>query len=83
MRAVVDTRERTDCGWSVVRRGCYLPVLIVGLGVSILPEHHQWSLPAVIGVLLVLAGNLLVLARRRPSAPLSTSPLPAAGRSGN
>jgi len=34
-------------------------------------------------VLLVLAGNLLVLARRRPPAPLATSPLPAAGRSGN
>jgi hypothetical protein len=44
---------------------------------------YQRSLSAVVGVLLVLAGNLLVLARRRPSVPLSTSPLPAAGRSGN
>jgi len=44
---------------------------------------YQRSMPAVIGVLLVLAGNLLVLARRRPPASLTTSPLPAAGRSGN
>ncbi len=66
-------------------RAAYSGVLfpIVALGVSTFLEHYQWSLSAVIGVLLVLAGNLLVLARRRPSAPLSTSSLPAAGSSGN
>jgi len=69
----------------IADRAAYSGVLfpIVALGVSTFLEHYRWSLPAVIGVLLVLAGNLLVLARRRPSAPLATSPLPAAGGSGN
>ena len=66
-------------------RAAYTGVLfpIVALGVSTFLENYQWTASAVIGVLLVLAGNLLVLARRRPAAPLATSPLPAAGASGN
>jgi drug/metabolite transporter (DMT)-like permease len=66
-------------------RAAYSGVLfpIVALGVSTFLENYHWTASAVIGVLLVLAGNLLVLARRRPPAPLVTSPLPAAGRSGN
>jgi drug/metabolite transporter (DMT)-like permease len=66
-------------------RASYSGVLfpIVALGVSTFLENYHWTTSAVIGVLLVLAGNLLVLARRRPPAPLATSPLPAAGRSGN
>ena len=65
-------------------RAAYTGVLfpIVALGVSTFLEHYQWTASAVVGVLLVLAGNLLVLARRRPLAPLAISPLPAAGRSG-
>lgn len=65
-------------------RAAYTGVLfpIVALGVSTFLENYQWTASAVIGVLLVLAGNLLVLGRR-PAAPLSTSPLPAAGASGN
>ncbi len=66
-------------------RAAYSGVLfpIVALGVSTVLESYQWSLPAVIGVALVLAGNLLVLARRRPPVPRATSPLPASGGSGN
>lgn len=65
-------------------RAAYTGVLfpIVALGVSTFLENYQWTASAVIGVLLVLAGNLLVLGRR-PAAPLATSPLPAAGASGN
>jgi drug/metabolite transporter (DMT)-like permease len=66
-------------------RAAYSGVLfpIVALGVSTFLENYRWSAAAVVGLLLVLAGNLLVLARRRPPAPLATSPLPAAGGSGN
>jgi drug/metabolite transporter (DMT)-like permease len=65
-------------------RAAYTGVLfpIVALGVSTFLEHYQWTASAVVGVLLVLAGNLLVLTRRRPLAPLAISPLPAAGGSG-
>jgi drug/metabolite transporter (DMT)-like permease len=65
-------------------RAAYTGVLfpIVALGVSTFLENYRWTASAVIGVLLVLAGNLLVLARRRPVVPLAISPLPAAGRSG-
>jgi drug/metabolite transporter (DMT)-like permease len=66
-------------------RAAYSGVLfpIVALGMSTFLEDYRWTAPAVIGVALVLAGNLLVLARRRPPPPLATSPLPAAGASGN
>jgi drug/metabolite transporter (DMT)-like permease len=65
-------------------RAAYTGVLfpIVALGVSTFLENYRWTASAVIGVLLVLAGNLLVLARRRPVVPLAISPLPAAVRSG-
>jgi drug/metabolite transporter (DMT)-like permease len=67
-------------------RAAYTGVLfpIVALGVSTFLENYQWTASAVVGVLLVLGGNLLVLGRRRAAAPpLATSPLPAAGGSGN
>ena len=38
---------------------------LVALGLSTLFEGYQWSVPAVAGVLLVLAGNFLVLSRRQ------------------
>jgi drug/metabolite transporter (DMT)-like permease len=66
-------------------RAAYSGVLfpVVALGVSTFLESYHWTASAVIGVALVLAGNLLVLVRRRVPAPLATSPLPAAGASGN
>jgi drug/metabolite transporter (DMT)-like permease len=68
---------------SVIGFGCYLTLLrkigadraayatvlfpLVALGISTLVEGYRWTIPAVLGVALVLAGNLVVLsARRRP-----------------
>jgi len=64
---------------SVIAFGAYLTLLgrigadragyssllfpIVALGLSTLVEGYQWSAPALAGVLLVLAGNFIVLAR--------------------
>jgi drug/metabolite transporter (DMT)-like permease len=63
-------------------RAAYASVLfpIVALAVSTVLEDYRWSVPAVIGVALVLVGNLLVLVRRPP--PVAAAPLPAATRSG-
>jgi drug/metabolite transporter (DMT)-like permease len=44
---------------------------LVALGISTLFEGYQWSVPALVGVLLVLAGNFLVLSRRRKMALVS------------
>jgi drug/metabolite transporter (DMT)-like permease len=38
---------------------------LVALGISTLFEGYRWSVPALVGVFLVLAGNFLVLTRRR------------------
>ena len=48
-------------------RAAYASLLfpLVALGISTLFEGYRWSLPALVGVLLVLAGNFLVLSRRR------------------
>jgi drug/metabolite transporter (DMT)-like permease len=63
-------------------RAAYASVLfpIVALAVSTVLEGYRWSIPAVIGVALVLVGNLLVLVRRPPPVPAAT--LPAGARSG-
>jgi drug/metabolite transporter (DMT)-like permease len=47
-------------------RAAYASLLfpLVALGLSTLFEGYQWSVPAIIGVLLVLGGNFLVLSRR-------------------
>jgi len=52
-------------------RGAYAGVLfpIVALMLSTLFEGYRWSAPAVIGVAMVLVGNLLVLARVVRSGP--------------
>lgn len=66
---------------SVIAFGAYLTLLgrigadraaynsllfpLVALGISTLFEGYRWSVPALVGVLLVLAGNFLVLSRRR------------------
>ena len=54
-------------------RAAYSSLLfpIVALGLSTLFEGYQWSAPALFGVLLVLAGNFLVLTRRRKVPPAS------------
>jgi drug/metabolite transporter (DMT)-like permease len=63
-------------------RAAYASVLfpVVALAMSTFLEGYRWSIPAVIGVALVLVGNLLVLVRRPP--PVVAAPLPAATRSG-
>src|SRR5690606_5323661 len=49
-------------------RAAYATVLfpVVALTVSTLFEGYRWTAPAAVGFALVLAGNLLVLVRRRP-----------------
>ena len=49
-------------------RAAYATVLfpVVALTVSMLFEGYRWTAPAAVGFALVLAGNLLVLVRRRP-----------------
>lgn len=49
-------------------RAAYSSVLfpLVALGLSTAVEGYRWSLPAAIGVALVLAGNLVVLRRPKP-----------------
>jgi drug/metabolite transporter (DMT)-like permease len=72
---------------SVIAFGAYLTLLgqigadrasyssllfpLVALGFSTLFEGYQWSVPALAGVVLVLAGNFLVLSRQRKKAPVS------------
>lgn len=72
---------------SVVAFGAYLTLLgrigadragyasllfpLVALGISTLFEGYRWSAPALVGVALVLAGNFMVLSRRR-RAPRET-----------
>jgi drug/metabolite transporter (DMT)-like permease len=64
-------------------RAAYSSVLfpVVALAMSTLLEGYRWSLPALLGVMLVLAGNLVVLARRRRPNAAPAAPLPAAARS--
>jgi drug/metabolite transporter (DMT)-like permease len=72
---------------SVIAFGAYLTLLgrigadraaynsllfpLVALGISTLFEGYRWSMPALVGVFLVLAGNFLVLSRRRKMALVS------------
>lgn len=65
-------------------RAAYASVLfpIVALAVSTFLEGYRWSIPAIIGVALVLVGNLLVLIRR-PAPAVATAPLPVATRTDN
>jgi drug/metabolite transporter (DMT)-like permease len=48
-------------------RAAYTSLLfpLVALGISTLFEGYRWSVPALVGVFLVLAGNFLILSRRR------------------
>lgn len=67
---------------SVIAFGCYLSLVgrigpgraayatllfpVVALALSTIWEDYQWSLPAVSGVLLILCGNYLALAKKKP-----------------
>ncbi len=67
---------------SVVGFGCYLTLLgrigadraayanilhpVVAIGISTLFEGFQWTWPAALGAMLVVAGNVIVLRRARP-----------------
>ena len=65
-------------------RAAYTTVLfpVVALAVSTFLENYHWTVMAALGVVLVLAGNLLVLVHRRPAPVVPAAPLPAAARSG-
>jgi drug/metabolite transporter (DMT)-like permease len=54
-------------------RAAYSSLLfpLVALGLSTLFEGYLWSAPAIVGVLLVVVGNFIVLAKQRKSAVLS------------
>ena len=59
-------------------RAAYATVLfpLVALAISTLFEDYRWSLPALLGVGLVLAGNLLIIRQGAP-APRRLAPDPA------
>jgi drug/metabolite transporter (DMT)-like permease len=52
-------------------RAAYATVLfpVIALGLSTLLEGYEWSVASVAGLVLVLAGNLLVLMPRRRGVP--------------
>lgn len=66
-------------------RAAYSTVLfpVVALNVSAWVEGYRWTLPALLGLLLVMAGNVLVFRKKRassasPEAPTTPSPPPPA-----
>ena len=58
-------------------RAAYTSVLfpVVALTVSTLFEDYQWSLPAILGLAVLIAGNALALGRRTQKAPAGVSSL--------
>ena len=48
-----------------VIRGLVFLVLVIALGLSTVFEGYQWSGQAIVGMILVLLGNVLVLSRPR------------------
>lgn len=63
-------------------RAAYSTVLfpVVALNVSAWAEGYRWTAPALLGLALVMAGNVLVFRKKRPSAcaPAAPSPHPPA-----
>ncbi|MNR24740.1 hypothetical protein D3C85_1418410 [compost metagenome] len=49
---------------------------VVALNISAFVEGYQWTLPALFGLALVMAGNVLVFRKPKPAAPVTA----AAGR---
>jgi drug/metabolite transporter (DMT)-like permease len=58
-------------------RAAYTSVLfpVVALTVSTLFENYQWSLPAILGLAVLIVGNALALGRRTQKAPAGVSSL--------
>ncbi|QZX82229.1 DMT family transporter [Metapseudomonas otitidis] len=56
-------------------RAAYCTVLfpVVALNISAFAEGYAWTAPALLGLVLVMAGNLLVF--RKPKAPVAAAPL--------
>ncbi|WP_439861113.1 DMT family transporter [Pseudomonas sp. MBLB4136] len=54
-------------------RAAYCTVLfpVVALNISVFAEGYQWSASALLGLLLVMLGNVLVFRKPRPAAPLA------------
>ncbi|SEJ18555.1 DMT family transporter [Pseudomonas sp. NFR16] len=54
-------------------RAAYCTVLfpVVALNVSALAEGYQWTLPALIGLVLVMMGNVLVFRKPKPAVPVA------------
>jgi drug/metabolite transporter (DMT)-like permease len=54
-------------------RAAYCTVLfpVVALNISVFAEGYQWSAPALLGLLLVMLGNVLVFRKPRRDAPLA------------
>ncbi len=73
---------------SIIAFGCYLALVgsigadraayatllfpLVALGISTIWEDYRWTQPALIGVGLILFGNLLMLQRKKKRRPLTT-----------
>lgn len=59
-------------------RAAYSTVLfpVVALNVSAWVEGYRWTAPALIGLLLVMAGNVLVFRKKTPSACVPAAPSP-------
>lgn len=57
-------------------RAAYATVLfpVVALAISTVLEGYQWTVPALVGLVLVLAGNVLVLQRDTPRPALAACP---------
>jgi len=62
-------------------RAAYATVLfpVVALNVSAWAEGYEWSAPALLGLALVMAGNVLVFARQ-PSKPAAKASMPASSK---
>ena len=77
---------------SIIAFGCYLSLIgrigadraayatllfpVVALAISTIWEHYHWTRPAVFGVLLIVAGNFLMLQSRRSDESPPASSLP-------
>ena len=54
-------------------RAAYCTVLfpVVALNISVFAEGYQWSAPALLGLVLVMLGNVLVFSKPKPLLPLA------------
>jgi drug/metabolite transporter (DMT)-like permease len=61
-------------------RAAYSTVLfpVVALNVSAWVEGYRWTAPALAGLVLVMAGNVLVFRKKPAASPAAPSPRPPA-----